>query len=120
MADQIDEERQRLEFVHMIMATLEANPAWLHDALNAISMGINNALQNARARSAEYDLAFRCALSLTDPKRLNQSTKDLLNQKISEVISSNATCKVEEEFLERVKCGQFQPAGKPATEKVDG
>lgn len=96
-----DKEHQRLQFIHSIISTLEENPAWLNDALNAISVGMNKALQKARERSAQYDLAFRLALTLADPKRLNQSTKDLINQKISEVIGTEGMCGAERDFLER-------------------
>lgn len=94
-------EEQRLKFIRMIVSSLEENPEWLNDTLNAISSGMDRALRNANERQAQYDLAFRCALSLADPRRLNQDTKDLLNQKIAEIIGE-PTCGVEKEFIKRI------------------
>ena len=94
-------EKRRLIFIHTIVSSLEENPEWLNDALNAISSGMDKALRNANERRAQYDLAFRCALSLADPKRLNQDTKDLLNQKIAEIIGES-TSGVEKEFIKRI------------------
>jgi len=105
-----DKEQRRLHFINSIVVSLEENPDWLHDALGAVSTGMNKAFQNAHARSSQYDLAFRCALALADPKRISQSTKDLLNAKISEIIGSNAS-KVEKDFLDRVGTSPFQNTG---------
>ena len=90
----------RLQFANLITGTLADNPDWLPDALSAVSSGMDKALRQANHRSAQYDLAFRCALSLTDPKRMNKETKDLLNRSIVDAIG-RATCPVEEDFLKR-------------------
>ena len=90
----------RLQFANLIVETLANNPDWLPDALSAVSFGMDKALQQARHKGAQYDLAFRCALSLADPKRLNKDTKDLLNSSIVEAIG-RATCPIEQDFLKR-------------------
>ena len=95
-------EKERLTLINTIVSSLEEHPEWLNDVLNAISYGMGKALENANEKRAQYDLAFRCALSLSDPKRLSPETKNLLNWKICEVLEGNTTCKVEKEFLERV------------------
>jgi DNA-binding FadR family transcriptional regulator len=61
----------RAIFRNFISDALRNNPEWHRDAMEAICEGMARALEEANEQRARYDLAFRSALALASPDRLN-------------------------------------------------
>lgn len=93
---------QEARFYSIIRAGLAENPDWLRTALSAVTEGMSDALNAAHERAHKYDMAFRSALSLSDPKRLTADAKQMLCASIVEAINPKNTCQAERDALERI------------------
>lgn len=71
-----------MQFKGFIISSLAKNPEWLRSALDAVSSGMSKAIATANERAADYDLAFRSALSLADPARLSGDAKAMLSKAV--------------------------------------
>lgn len=90
------------ELICLIHDELSKHPDWLRSVLDATNSGMQAALATANNDRAAYDLAFRSALSLADPKRISKETRKILNDAIVMVIPNNGACRVELDALKMI------------------
>jgi hypothetical protein len=95
--------QDRAIFRQFISDSLAKNPAWLGEALFAVSDGMERAVQDLREQRARYDLAFRSALAIAHPDRLTRSSKLVLNEAIVGAISEAGMSPAEREWLNQAR-----------------
>lgn len=91
--------QEKIEFVRSISDGLAKNPEWLGEALLAVTHGMERAIRDLKEQRAQYDLAFRSALSLASPDRLTRGSKLLLNGAIVNAIHEAGMSPIEREWL---------------------
>ena len=92
-----------MQFKGFIRSSLAKNPEWLRSALDAVSAGMSQAVATANERAADYDLAFRSALSLADPARLSADAKEMLSKAVVGAIKKHGgNCEIEERSVKRL------------------
>jgi len=93
--------QDRFIFQKFISDSLAKNPSWLPSALDAISGGMQRAIDRLNEDRARYDLAFRSALILAAPNRVTAASREILNDTIVRAIKSDGLCQAERDYLER-------------------
>jgi len=69
-----------MQFAETVRATLARHPDWLRSTLDAVTLGMNAAVEAARADAGQANISMLAALTLASPERLTANSRLTMNE----------------------------------------